>query len=188
MSPSRDHCEVNSDNNKDTDGHVSIENSTKPPQDNANCGDIKVRIADHSDTTGGVPQDFSDFRGSVDQAIENKGFTESAIEAVIEAKEASPAFIAKWKLPLVYQGPRPTWVLRANINNRDISGYKIFLGGLWHVRNSTILEWLKSDCSDQYAMKAVLYVQDVNVVAPSQTQRSHDFKALTLRILMEGCT
>jgi hypothetical protein len=173
---------------------VSTENSTKPPQDNATCGDIEKRIEDYTATIDGTAQDKKDFAKSlVGEAIETKGFTESAIEACIKSREASPAFVATWKLPSVYKGPKPTWIRRTTTAPggrpvMDTSGYKIFLGGLWrrfHPRE--IMEWLKSDCHGE-DLKAVPYVKDIHVVPPSQNQRSNDCKASTLRNLMEGCT
>ena len=165
---------------------MNIENSTKPPQDNANCGDFKGRIEDHSDITGGTSSDIKDFTGTVDQAIEEKEFTEAPIEATHEARRRRhPAFM----LPEEYLGPRPTWIHHTMQNKKDMSGYKMFLGGLRHqVHNRHISEWLKEDCNDEVLIQSIGYVADINVVPPSPNQRSSDYKAPTLRNLMEGYT
>ena len=171
---------------------MSTENSTKPPQDNANW--CEKLIADYTATTGGTTQDNEDFQSVVEEAITSKGFTESAIEACIKSREASPAFVdLTWKLPSVYKGPRPTWIRHTTKASggrpvMDISGYKIFLGGLWRqFHGREIMEWIKKDCHGE-DLKAMPYVKDINVVPPSQNQISNNFKALTLRNLMEGCT
>ena len=172
---------------------MSTENSTKPPQDNANCGDIEKRIEDYTATCGGTPQDIKDFQGLMDESVTNNGFTESAIEAFITSKEAALKPASSWILPSMYNGPEPTWIRRTKTTPggrpvMDFSGYKIFLGGLRrHFHPREILDWLKSDCYGE-DLKAIAFAKDINVVPPSQNQRSNDFKALTLRNLMEGCT
>ena len=95
-------------------------------------------------------------------------------------------FIASWKLPTEYKGSGPTWVQRKMPNNKDVSGYKIFLGGLWQVSAESIRDWMIWDVKDLPTRMAIDFVKDINVVQPGKYQRSEDCKALTLRNLMEG--
>ena len=163
---------------------MSSENSRKLSQDNANCGDFKGRPEDYTDITGGVPKDGQDF---MLDAMEDHVNPEEVYTACVKAKEKSPEFLGTWNLPAMYTGPKPSWIRRTMLNGHDISGYKIFIGGLWHVHNRTVADWLKSDASDEHTKKAIaLYVKDINVVGPSERQDSQDCKAQALSNLMEG--
>ena len=107
-------------------------------------------------------------------------------EADIKAREEKRRFIASWTLPTLYRGSGPVWVQRRMSNNKDVSGYKIFLGGIWEVSGETIRDWMLWDAKTLCTRMAIDFVKDINVVTPGKTQRSQDFKALTLRNLMEG--